>query len=383
MTSVSISVSGVFHAPHLAREVSRRGHLRQLIVGHPKWLGSRPGYPVRALRPAIRPLIFSNRLPSAISLNIQRMSRMHALDRFDQSASRMLSSRSDVVTAWSGSAARTLSKAKRNGQVAALERGSTHIVTQKDILLREHDLFGFRTANVPDDRTIEAELAEYEIADRIFVPSQFAYRSFIAHGITADKLALCPYGVDSNLFRPLRPPPRKFVITHVGAISAQKGVHHLLQAVEELDLPGTEVRLYGVVAPEMLPILERHRERLAHVGRVTKDVLVQALNDSSVMVLASVQEGLAMVLGEAMACGRPVICSDSTGGEDLVDHGRTGFVFPSGSVGDLKESLVQLHGNRDLQLEMGEAARSSAEGVTWERYGETVWSHYQQMLAQC
>ena len=64
------------------------------------------------------------------------------------------------------------------------------------------------------------------------------------------------------------------------------------------------------------------------LGVVGQERLAELMSTSHVMVLPSIEEGLALVQGQAMACGCPVIASTNTGAEDLFTDGVEGFVVP-------------------------------------------------------
>ena len=59
-----------------------------------------------------------------------------------------------------------------------------------------------------------------------------------------------------------------------------------------------------------------------------QDRLAAIMSSSHVMILPSIEEGLALVQAQAMACGCPLISSTNTGGEDLFSDGVEGFVVP-------------------------------------------------------
>ena len=66
------------------------------------------------------------------------------------------------------------------------------------------------------------------------------------------------------------------------------------------------------------------------------------MSSSHVLVLPSVEEGLALVQAQAMACGCPLISSTNTGGEDLFSDGVEGFLVPIRSPEAIAERLQQL-----------------------------------------
>ena len=69
-----------------------------------------------------------------------------------------------------------------------LERGSSHIIEQTKILLDEYAFFGRAFADTPE-KTIEQELAEYQEADFVAVPSGFVADSFLRHGFVGSQVA--------------------------------------------------------------------------------------------------------------------------------------------------------------------------------------------------
>ena len=69
-----------------------------------------------------------------------------------------------------------------------------------------------------------------------------------------------------------------------------------------------------------------------------------------------------MVVNEAMLCGCPVVASDRLGAaRDLIENGRTGFVYPCADVDALAAVLRQALENRGQLSAMGRAARTRME----------------------
>ena len=106
------------------------------------------------------------------------------------------------------------------------------------------------------------------------------------------------------------------------------------------------------------------------------------LNDY-VFVLASVQEGLATVQGQAMACGLPVIATTNTGGEDLFTNGVEGFIVPIRSPEAIREKVLYLYEHPEVREEMSRAALQRVQQLGgWRDYGEQMVTMYEQALAR-
>jgi glycosyltransferase involved in cell wall biosynthesis len=252
---------------------------------------------------------------------------------------------------------------------------------QRTLLEEEYGRFGLRKTIV-HPKVVERELREYQEAEFISIPSQFVKETFLLHGIPAEKLIQTPYGVDLTNFYPIPKRDKIFRIIYCGVLSIRKGIHYLLQAFSELKLREAELWLIGSLTDEIRPILGRFSSpTIIHKGPFPEKALYQYYSQGSVFCLASIEEGLAMVQAQAMACGLPVICTTNTGGADLVRNGQDGFIVPIRDVAALKEKILYLYENPDVGAAMGESARRRVQaGFSWEDYGRKMIAAYQKIL---
>lgn len=96
-----------------------------------------------------------------------------------------------------------------------------------------------------------------------------------------------------------------------------------------------------------------------------------------ILVLSSHQEGLGLAVLEAMACGIPVVASNTGGLPEAVIHGRTGLLFAPGSADDLAASLTLLFEDENRAKAMGAAGRERVlEVFSARRMAEETASLY-------
>ena len=154
--------------------------------------------------------------------------------RFGKFAARTLPGDTDIFVGWSGASLEAVEAANRRGMVSVVERGSTHILHQKAVLERIYRENGLSFRGIPAE-IVERELAEYEAADFVSVPTRFVASTFVDHGIPDSRLFVNPYGVDAARFAcPARPARSKPTILFVGAVGFQKGAPDLLHAFARL-----------------------------------------------------------------------------------------------------------------------------------------------------
>lgn len=370
---VSISCPGRFHSFNLAYQMERLGLLQQLITSYPSFEIVNYGIPQSKTSTLVYWELL-NRSWARIS-RITRTNRVllqyQLCQLYDKKAANLIDSRSNVFIGWSSSSELGFKKAKQLDALTIVERGSTHIEVQTELLNEEYSQYHHRRKPLfTHPSVIEKELREYQLADFISVPSSFVKNSFISKGIPPEKIFCNPYGVDLTMFRPATKMDSVFRVVYVGQMSLQKGVHYLLEAFNALKLKNAELQLIGARTEEIKPYFEKYEGSFSFLGPKPQSELNHYYTQSSVFVLCSIQEGLAMVIAQAMASGLPVICTTNTGAEDLISNGKEGFVIPIRDIESIKEKIVWMYENPEHALNMGAAAREKViNGFSWDDYG--------------
>jgi glycosyltransferase involved in cell wall biosynthesis len=252
------------------------------------------------------------------------------------------------------------------------------VLFQKQMLEEEYARWGAGRVQGFPEWAVERELGEYESADAIVVPSGFARRTFLERGVLAHKLHLCPYGVDLSFFSPRPRRDAAFRVLFVGSASIRKGIGYLFDAVRPLvERRHVELWLVGAVSRDARGILARNRTIFSHRGFVPRPRLAELYSQGSVLVLPSVEEGLALVQAQAMACGVPVIATPNTGAEDLFDDGKEGFIVPVRDRTAIRERVAWMIAHPEARRAMGEAAlRRVRSRGGWREYGAAVERAY-------
>ncbi|OFW03172.1 MAG: hypothetical protein A3I61_01350 [Acidobacteria bacterium RIFCSPLOWO2_02_FULL_68_18] len=370
------------HPLYLARELAAQGALAAYYTALPpsRTRGVPPGLvhrhlallvPLYALMKGWSP-ISEYRLESLIE------------QRFDRWVSRHLVP-ADAVHALAGAGRRLRRAAKqRLGALAVCDSPTTHVRYRKALLQDEYARWG-RPVEDFDDRKIESVEAEYAESDLILAPSRFAYQSFVSHGVPAAKLALTPYGVDCREFSPVPRTNSRFRILFVGNISIRKGVPYLLEAVSRLPWRDAELAFRGREAEGDPSLLAGYRGAipLSVIPPQPRSELKQTYSNASVVVLPSIEDGFGLVIGQALACGTPVIATTHTGGPDLIEDGVNGFIVPPRDVDALVSALTRCYERRDALAEMGREARRRMERARgWGAYADSVVAACTQALGR-
>jgi glycosyltransferase involved in cell wall biosynthesis len=112
---------------------------------------------------------------------------------------------------------------------------------------------------------------------------------------------------------------------------------------------------------------DRCSKQLLATERIGLDVVdapgdpINALQQSELFVLPTLEDGSPFAVAEAMASGRPVITTSSTGAAEWIRRGETGWVIPARSVEGLAEAMRDAYARRDHLRLMGGEARCDTE----------------------
>ncbi|WLI88018.1 glycosyltransferase family 4 protein [Massilia sp. R2A-15] len=194
------------------------------------------------------------------------------------------------------------------------------------------------------------------------------------HGVD---IRYAPPGIDADLFCPLlaRPAPDNPYILCVGRLDdPRKNVGLLLESFRILSsaLPHVHLVTAGSSAPPASYWARVNflglQDRVRHVARPSVAELVTLYQNAAVFALASDEEGLGVVILEAMACGVPVVATRCGGPDGIITEGKDGFLVALDSPSEMANRLTELCSNWPANLQMGLAARETVE----RRYADSV-----------
>ncbi|OGO70356.1 MAG: glycosyl transferase [Chloroflexi bacterium RBG_19FT_COMBO_62_14] len=244
------------------------------------------------------------------------------------------------------------------------------------------------------DRVVAATQAE-------LAQIQWLYRA------DTSRVTVIPPGVDIARFYPIdKDEAKEFVgiarsdrmILYVGRVEPLKGLDTLLQAIAQLKAEGLQ-DVCGVISviggepdasPEQMTTEMGHikslRESLdlddmiTFLGKRDQDTLQYYYSAAEVVVVPSHYESFGLVALEAMACGTPVVASETGGLVFLVRDGETGFHVPAGDAPALADRLRRLLLDEELRQRLGHRAADYAQSYAWPLVADQVIALYESML---
>jgi glycosyltransferase involved in cell wall biosynthesis len=202
-------------------------------------------------------------------------------------------------------------------------------------------------------------------------------------------------GLDEKLFKPM---PKKVVreilglplnkkIILFGALNAltdkKKGFEHLRLALEKLVSSGrgdsTELVVLGSSEPKDAP---NYGMNVRYMGRLHDDIsLATAYAGADVTVVPSTQEAFGKTAIESQACGTPVVCFDTTGLKDIVEHKKNGYRARCFDCNDLTNGIAWVLQDEKRWQALSKRAREKVEQeFTLEVQAKKYIALYEELL---
>ncbi len=197
-------------------------------------------------------------------------------------------------------------------------------------------------------------------ADLILSPSQHLIRVHEEHGIPKGTILHSDYGFpipdNTSSWEPVSP----LRVGYLGSLVPHKGVHILIDAVNELN-GDAQLTIHG--SPDSNPdyyrqLRTRNLDHVKFAGVSNPHDPYRTIVQYDVLVIPSLwEENSPLVIHEAHAAGRPVIASNVGGVPELIRDGVDGILVPPGDVNALSGAIAGLAANPDNLVAMGKQAK--------------------------
>ena len=256
---------------------------------------------------------------------------------------------------------------------------------------------------------VDAEKRLLREVDRVVAATQAEVAQIQwLYQIGTENVVVIPPGVDTSHFYPIANDEakefagisqEKRIILYVGRIETLKGIETLLRAIAQLIEDGVfQNTPFGLLviggdanlstentSAEMLRLKDITESLglssvVSFLGKCDQDILNYYYSAADIVVVPSHYESFGLVALEAMACGTPVVASETGGLVFLIRDGETGFHVPAGDVDSLADRLTRLLKDDVLLARLGSQAAAYAKEYDWALITDQILDLYGTLL---
>jgi glycosyltransferase involved in cell wall biosynthesis len=165
------------------------------------------------------------------------------------------------------------------------------------------------------------------------------------------------------------------LIAYVGRVKKYKSIDHFVKAVAKLKKrKNVEAVIVGDgdARNDLIHLSQNMNVDIQFTGFVTEEEKYRMYHRARVVVQPSIKEGWGLTAIEAQSCGTPVVCANSPGLREVIQDGKTGFLYDYGDINSLVQKILVLLDNEKRWRQFSSSARVWASEFSWDRAADTL-----------
>ncbi len=181
--------------------------------------------------------------------------------------------------------------------------------------------------------------------------------------------------------------PEHVVIGKIARLFHLKGHEYVLQAARDVVKRAPNVRFLfvgdGLLREPLGNLIKSYGldQHVCFTGLVRPEQIPELVGAMDMLVHASLREGLARALPQALIAGKPVISYDIDGAREVVIDGVTGYLLPPRSVEPMGRAMLRLAEDTELRMRLGAEGRARFQDVfRHERMTDQIRALYDRIL---
>lgn len=229
-------------------------------------------------------------------------------------------------------------------------------------------------------------------SDTIITGSNFTKQEIVSRlNFSKDKVKVIYHGINHNIFKIHKDTkldfelPKKYILS-VGSIEPRKNFLGLLKAYNLLDDKLKKeyklviVGFQGWENQEFMQQIKTYKEAVIYLGYISDEELAIVYNKASCFVFTSFYEGFGLPILEAMACGTPVVTSNTA---SMPEVGGDAVVYcnPNNPI-DIKEKLHLVLCNQVLRTKIIQKGLKRVKLFSWEKAAQEHIKVFEELLSE-
>lgn len=180
--------------------------------------------------------------------------------------------------------------------------------------------------------------------------------------------------------------PTDFVLINVNRLAPNKGVNYLIDALNILKETIKDIKLIiigtGSEENKILKQIENYRlnDIILHFKNVEDARLYNYYSLADVFICPTLYEGLPIVILEAMACGLPIVATNTAENPQVVKDEINGYLVKVASSNSIADGILRLYNNNQLQKQMGIKSKEIIKDYDWGIIARKTIDKYQQLV---
>lgn len=226
-------------------------------------------------------------------------------------------------------------------------------------------------------------IKEASASTALLCPSSYVKKTFDSEMGEEKEKYIINFSANVNRFYEVADKRRqgKIKIGYVGQLILRKGILYLLEAISKIGSKNIELHVVGYMAKEMMVFISPYLGSIFYYESIKNEKINEFYNSIDLFVLPTLEEGLALVLCEAMAAGVPIITTEESGVLDICVDKESVHIVKSSSAQALAEAISYCIDNSEycdyLKENAGVIIRNKSG---WDEYAKEIMSMHNGLI---
>jgi len=180
--------------------------------------------------------------------------------------------------------------------------------------------------------------------------------------------------------------PTDFVLINVNRLAPNKGVNYLIDALNILKKSIKDIKLIiigtGSEESKILKQIENYglKDIILHFKNVDDETLYNYYSLADIFVCPTLYEGLPIVILEAMACGLPIVATNTAENPQVVKDKINGVLVPVASSSGIADGVLKLYENNQQRKQMGIKSKEIIKDYDWRIIAKKAIEKYKHLI---
>lgn len=223
----------------------------------------------------------------------------------------------------------------------------------------------------------------YHLSKKIICVSKSTKNILIQYyNIESNKISVIPNGIDKNKFFNTNKGKINNTIFFVGRLDKRKGIDFLIKTIPVVKTKINNIKLYIAGTGKYYLKLNKFvlnnnlSKNVFFLGKISDKELLDWYNKVQIIIIPSVFEGFGITAIESMACGTPIISTNTDGLSDLIINNSNGILVEYNNVDNLSEKIINLLQNPPLRNKLSNNGIKFSKQFYWQEIAKKTFNFY-------
>jgi len=214
----------------------------------------------------------------------------------------------------------------------------------------------------------------------IITVSNYAKSEITRHlGIKTDKIKVIYHGINQQIFntKSLTTKEEKYFL-HISEYQPKKNIFRIINAYKKAFKENKNIPKLKIICPKF-PKKVNHPSIIIKTEYIEQQKVANYMRNAIAFIFPSLHETFGFPIAEAMACGTPVITSNTTSCPEIA--GNSALIINPYKINEIKNAILKIHNKANLTKQLINKGLTKSAKYNWQQSGQEHINTFNQIIS--